>query len=166
MEEKNQIEFLIDKLLGVSEKTIENLVKLKEELSTSKEDHAMHKQILEMLLERQREIDNTLKNFKDRKPFEFFEEMERNQESICNVLTDLKERLFNNSIETNITEIKTNVDHLRTREDMMRKVVLIFTAIPSVLLIILMIYKFAFENNKIKDKQYIEKIVKELIIKQ
>lgn len=137
MEDKRQAEFLIDKLLIVSERTIESLMKLKEELSTSSRDHIVLKD----------KIDATLNAQKDLK----------------SIFQSMKERLFDNEIEKDITTIKTIVENMRDKDNKTNLWVKVLTAITTILVTFLFIYKVAFEKIEIKNKETIIKIIEEYI---
>ncbi len=166
MEDKDRVGFLIDKLLTVSEKTIESLVKLKEEYSISSKDHESHKEKIDAVIDTQKDIENLLNSFKDRRPFEVLERIEDKQDKNINDLTNVKERLFNNDINTDITEIKTTVNQMNTRDDKIVLWLKVMSALPTIALILMFIYQIVFNNIKIKEEKHIKKIIKEVITQE
>lgn len=162
MEDKNQTEFLINKLLTVSESTIENLVKLKETLSNSEKDHTRQNEMLDSLINCHRDLENTLNNFKDRKPFEVFERIEDKQDNTANTLKIISDKVCNPKISDDLTEIRTNVDFMRAKEDSTVKWVKILSAISTIAIIIMAMFKIFFEDTKIEEQEIIKKIIQEL----
>jgi len=146
MNENTNEEFLISKLLNVSENTIESLVKLKEELSVSSKDHKSHEEKINEVINNQRNIENLLINFKEQKPFKILDRIEDKQDKNQNDLLNIKDKLFSNDIETNIIEIKKDTEYMKTKDDLMRKWIIILSSISTISIFLMSIYKVFFEN--------------------
>jgi len=126
MDDRIQVEFLISKLLTVSENTIESLVKLKEEISVTKSDHSRHsenidkiKNVLDIVLDKQKEIERDINDFKDRKPFE-----------ICDNICD------------DIKNIKTDMGTVTEKDKALRKLIIIIGAVTSVFAICVQVVQY------------------------
>jgi hypothetical protein len=142
--DKSQEEFLISKLLDVSENTIESLVKLRDELSLSSKGHEDHSKKIEKIIDNQRNIENLLTNFKERKPFDAIDRIEDRQEKHELIIGVIKERLFSNNISGDLAEIKGNVRDMKNKENMMRKWIIILSSISTLAVLVMSIYKIFF----------------------
>jgi len=159
-----QSEFIVNKLLSVIESTTENLVKLKSELSSSRVDHTRQNEMLDALINKYKDLENTLNNFKERKPFEIFERIEDKQDNNSNTLKVISDKVCDNHMIEDVTEIKTNVDYMRNKEDGMRRWVIILSAISTIAIIFMAMFKVFFEDVKMTKEDLIKEVIKELNI--
>lgn len=126
MSDQSQVDFLIDKLLTVSENTIESLVKLREELKSSKSDHIRCeetldkiKQTLDIILDKEKEMERTINEFKEKKPFDTCDE-------IC---TDI------NSIKKDMTEVKD-------KDKALRKLLVVALTISAIIIAVFEVFRY------------------------
>jgi len=144
MDKDQQIEFLISKLLAVSENTIEPLVLLKEELSNSRVDHNKHIDLLNNIINKLKDIEINFDKFKDRKPIEFLESIKVNQLEEINLLKNIKEMVHDVTIGDDILIIKEKVEAQSGRDEFTRKLVICLSVANSLVLAVIGIIKYFF----------------------
>ena len=144
MDKDQQIEFLIEKLLAVSENTIEPLVLLKEELSNSRGDHGKQVDLLTSIIDRFNKLENAFINFKERKPIEFLETIKENQMEELTILRAVKEVIHDSTVEEDLLIIKEKVETQAGRDEFTRKLVIGLSVANSLALAVIGVIKYFF----------------------